>query len=135
MDAENFKQFGNCVIEFLISYLENIRDKDVLPSVEPGYLHKLLPCGIPDESEKWQDIMKDFNDFILPGITHWQSPNFHAFYPTQTSYPAVVGEMLTAGLSVNGFNWICSPAATELEVIVMNWLAKFLNLPQHFIAR
>jgi hypothetical protein len=69
-----------------------------LPSVEPGYLHKLLPEEMPVEPESWKDIMKDFDKFILPGITHWQSPNFHAYYPSQSSYPSIIGEMLSAGL-------------------------------------
>lgn len=77
-----------------------------MPSVEPGYLSELLPTEIPVESENWKDIMKDLEKFILPGITHWQSPNFHAFYPSQTSFPSIVGEMLSAGLGVVGFSWV-----------------------------
>lgn len=88
---------------------------------------------MPVGSENWKDIMADLDKFIMPGITHWQSPNFHAYYPSQTSFPAIVGEMLSAGLGVVGFSWICSPACTELEVIVMDWLGKFLNLPKHFL--
>lgn len=75
--------------------------RPVLPSVEPGYLSELLPSEMPDKPEKWQDIMEDLNKFIMPGMTHWQSPNFHAFYPSQTSYPAIIGEMLSAGLGKN----------------------------------
>lgn len=81
-------------------------DRPVLPSVEPGYLHKLLPTEMPVGSENWKDIMEDFDKFILPGMTHWQSPNFHAYYPSQTSFPAIVGEMLSAGLGVVGFSWV-----------------------------
>lgn len=69
-----------------------------MPSVEPGYLHELLPTEMPENSEKWQDIMEDLKNFIVPGLTHWQSPHFHAFYPSQTSFPAIVGEMLSAGI-------------------------------------
>lgn len=72
-----------------------------MPSVEPGYLHKLLPSEMPTDSEHWKDIMEDLNKFIMPGITHWQSPNFHAYYPSQTSFPAIVGEMISAGLGKN----------------------------------
>lgn len=135
MDINEFRECGHSALEFLIDYFKNIRDRDVLPLVEPGYLHKLLPCTMPLESEKWQDVMKDFNNFIMPGMTHWQSPNFHAFYPSQTSFPAIIGDMLTSALATQGFNWICSPACTELEVIVMNWLGKFLNLPSQFLSR
>lgn len=134
----------------------------VLPSVEPGYLHKLLPSEAPEQPETWQDVMKDISDKIMPGMTHWQSPNFHAYYPTQTSYPSIgepirtiswftkiyryhfqinlsasvffaVGEIISSGFGVVGFSWICSPACTELEVVVMDWLGKFLNLPDAFL--
>jgi glutamate/tyrosine decarboxylase-like PLP-dependent enzyme len=69
-----------------------------LPSVEPGYLSNLLPTEMPEKSEKWQDIMEDMKKYVMPGITHWQSPHFHAFYPSQTSFPAIIGEMLSAGI-------------------------------------
>lgn len=104
----------------------------VLSSVEPGYLHKLLPSDAPEYPETWQDVMKDINDKILPGMTHWQSPNFHAYYPTQTSYPSIgefirtynvsihnlpildgiffftVGELISNGLGVQCFSWVRS---------------------------
>lgn len=78
-----------------------------MPSVEPGYLAKLLPTEMPEKSENWKDIMKDIDQFIMPGMTHWQSPNFHAFYPSMTSYPSIIGEMISAGLGVVGFSWVC----------------------------
>jgi len=78
----------------------------VLPSVEPGYLYDMLPKEMPEKSEHWKDVMKDMERCIMPGITHWQSPHFHAFYPSQTSFPAIVGEMLAAGIGVVGFNWV-----------------------------
>ncbi|KAG5675359.1 hypothetical protein PVAND_005268 [Polypedilum vanderplanki] len=133
MDINEFKEFGHAAIDFIVEYLETIRDRPVLSSVEPEYLHDLLPSEMPEQPEKWQDIMEDLKNQILPGLTHWQSPHFHAFYPSQSSFPSIVGELLTAGIGVVGFSWICSPAATELEVIVMDWLGKFLNLPSHFL--
>lgn len=126
----------------------------MLPSVEPGYLHNLIPTEVPEESESWKDVLKDINEKIMPGMTHWQSPNFHAYYPTQTSYPAIVGEMIAAGFGIVGFSWvseltlrlnfqwfslilslmqICSPACTELEVCMLNWLGKFLDLPKEYL--
>lgn len=80
--------------------------RPVLPSVEPGYLHKLLPSEAPELPESWQDVMKDIGDKIMPGMTHWQSPNFHAYYPTATSYPSIVGEILAGGFGVVGFSWV-----------------------------
>lgn len=118
-------------------------------------MHKLLPSEAPEQSEAWQDVMKDIADKIMPGMTHWQSPNFHAYYPTQTSYPSIVGDIIASGFGIVGFSWvknadnyfscwkfhemcsvffqICSPACTELEVIVMDWLGKFLDLPEAFL--
>lgn len=104
-----------------------------MPSVQPGYLHDLLPRDIPAESENWRDVMTDMEKYIMPGMTHWQSPNFHAYYPTQTSYPSIVGDMIISALGVVGFSWICSPACTELEVVMMDWVGKFLNIPEEFL--
>ncbi|XP_067625549.1 3,4-dihydroxyphenylacetaldehyde synthase 2-like [Eurosta solidaginis] len=133
MDAETFREFGKAAVDFIADYLETIRDNDVLPSVAPGYLLEQLPKELPEKGEQWKDVLQDVNKFIKPGLTHWQSPNFHAFYPTGCSYPSIVGEMLSTGFSVMGFNWMSSPACTELEVVVMDWLAKFFKLPEHFL--
>ncbi|KAJ6647506.1 3,4-dihydroxyphenylacetaldehyde synthase [Pseudolycoriella hygida] len=133
MDVNQFREFARSAVDFVADYLENIRDRPVLPSVEPGYLHKLLPEVVPEQPEQWQDVMKDIERVIMPGITNWQSPNFHAYYPTATSFPSIVGEMITSGLGIIGFSWICSPACTELEVVLMDWLGKFLDLPPSFL--
>ncbi|XP_055837642.1 3,4-dihydroxyphenylacetaldehyde synthase 2 [Episyrphus balteatus] len=133
MDSKEFREFGKAAIDFIADYMDTIRERDVLPSVSPGYLFDLLPKEIPEAPEKWQNILSDINTTIMPGLTHWQSPNMHAYYPTATSFPSIVGEMLSSGFGVIGFSWICSPACTELEVVVMDWLAKFLNLPSEFL--
>lgn len=106
MDVQEFREFGRAAIDFVADYLENIRDRDVLPSVEPGYLLDLVPKEAPEKSEDWKTVMSDINRVIMPGITHWQSPNFHAYYPTQTSYPSIVGEILSGGLGIVGFSWV-----------------------------
>lgn len=80
--------------------------RPVLPSVEPGYLHNLLPTEIPERSEQWKDVMTDLNKQIMPGMTHWQSNNFHAYYPSQTSYPSIVGDMIANGLGTVSFSWV-----------------------------
>lgn len=77
-------------------------------------------------------MLADIQDKILPGVTHWQSPNFFAYYPSNSSVAGFLGEMLSAGLNIVGFSWITSPAATELEMVVLDWLAKILNLPDEF---
>ncbi|XP_021184019.2 3,4-dihydroxyphenylacetaldehyde synthase [Helicoverpa armigera] len=133
MDAQQFREFGKAAVDLLADYVENIRDKDVLPSVEPGFLLNTLPEDAPEQPEQWQDVLKDFNQAIMPGITHWQSPRFHAFYPTGASYASMVGGLLCDGLSVIGFSWLSSPACTELEVVTMNWLGKLLGIPEEFL--
>lgn len=133
MDAQQFRDFGKAAIDYLADYIENIRDRDVLPSVEPEYLLKTLPEDAPEQPEEWQEILKDFNETIVPGVTHWQSPHFHAFYPTGCSYASIIGNILCDGLAVVGFSWMASPACTELEVVTMNWLGKLLGLPEEFL--
>lgn len=96
----------------LIVY-DSFHFRPVLPSVEPGYLHTLLPTEVPEQPEQWQDVIKDLDRVIMPGITNWQSPNFHAYYPTQTSYPSIVGEMIAASFGIVGFSWVSSDVQTH----------------------
>ncbi|XP_051158829.1 aromatic-L-amino-acid decarboxylase-like [Leptopilina boulardi] len=133
MDSEGFRDFSRAVIDYIINYNETLRDRNVLPCVKPGYLSRLVPTEAPNEPESWQDVLKDIERVIMPGVTHWHSPQFHAFYPAGSSYPSIVGEMLSAGIGCIGFSWISSPACTELEVVTMNWLGKLLDLPKEFL--
>nr|BDD85276.1 alpha methyl dopa resistant protein 1 [Ischnura senegalensis] len=133
MDANEFREFGKATIDYIADYLENIRDRPVLPGVEPGYMRKLLPSEAPEEPEAWEDVLKDVERVIMPGVTHWHSPQFHAYYPTANSYPGIVGELLSAGIGCIGFSWMTSPACTELEVAMMDWLGKLLELPKEFL--
>ncbi|CAH1642958.1 unnamed protein product [Spodoptera littoralis] len=121
------------MVDYIADYLENIRDRRVYPSVQPGYLHKLLPKEAPQTPEKWDEIFKDVDEHIMPGLVHWQSPHMHAYFPALTSYPSIMGEMLSSALNVLCFTWASSPAGTELETIAMNWLGKLLGLPDCFL--
>ncbi|XP_021950777.1 aromatic-L-amino-acid decarboxylase [Folsomia candida] len=134
MEADEFRDFGEAMLKYITDYLENIRDRRVLPTVKPGYLRDLIPEEAPEDGEKWQDIMKDIERVIMPGVTHWHSPHFHAYYPTANSYPAIVADMLSGAIACIGFTWIASPACTELEVVMMDWLGKLLDLPAKFLA-
>ncbi|XP_052225144.1 aromatic-L-amino-acid decarboxylase-like [Dreissena polymorpha] len=134
MDAEEFCRHGKEMIDYVADYLENIRERRVFPTVEPGYLRKLIPEEAPEEGESFEDIFKDVERVIMPGITHWQSPNFHAYFPTGSSYPAIVADILSGSFGGVGFSWASSPACTELEVVVLDWLAKMLELPESFLA-
>lgn len=101
--------------------------------VRPSQFPLHLPCSeCPEDPEPFEAIMQDVNEKILPGITHWQSPRFFAYYPANASFPAQLGEMISAALNVIGFSWVSSPACTELETQVLDWLAKLLGLPDCF---
>ncbi|KAF7269376.1 hypothetical protein GWI33_017627, partial [Rhynchophorus ferrugineus] len=105
MDTEQFKQFAGASLDFIADYCENIRDLPVLPDVEPGYLSRKLPQTAPKTGESWKDIMEDIKSSILPGLTQWHSPYFHAFFPTGQSYPAIIGELFMAGIGATVSNW------------------------------
>ena len=132
MDPSAFRSAAHAAVDEIIDYFDTIQDRPVASKVEPGYLRKMLPDGPPDVGEDWNLIQKDIEAKIMPGLMHWQSPDFMAFFPTASTYPAILGELYSAALSAPGFNWQCSPAMTELEVIVMDWMAKLLHLPESF---
>ncbi|KAJ8939250.1 hypothetical protein NQ318_015208 [Aromia moschata] len=134
MEANQFKAFGKEMIDYVAGYLENIRDRRVVPTVEPGYLRPLIPEKAPEKPDKWEDVMADIERVIMPGVTHWHSPRFHAYFPTGNSYPAIVADILSGAIACIGFTWIASPACTELEVVMLDWLGKMLGLPEEFLA-
>ncbi|CAG4993878.1 unnamed protein product [Parnassius apollo] len=133
MDSQQFREFGKATIDMLADYYEYIRERNVLPSVEPGQLIRQMSEDAPEQPGNWKDVLKDFNELILPGITHWQSPQFHAYYPSGVSYASIIGNLLSDGIGNVGVTWIASPACTELEIVTMNWLGKLLGLPEEFL--
>ncbi|KAI4350306.1 hypothetical protein L6164_004774 [Bauhinia variegata] len=132
MDAEQLREQGHKMVDFIADYYKAIENFPVLSQVEPGYLRQLLPDSAPNSPDSLQDVLNDIQEKILPGVTHWQSPNFFAYFPSNSSIAGFLGEMISAGLNTVGFSWISSPAATELEMIVLDWLAKALKLPDDF---
>ncbi|KAG6447276.1 hypothetical protein O3G_MSEX004869 [Manduca sexta] len=133
MEHTEFRVKAKEMVDYIADYLENIRDRRVYPGVQPGYLHKLLPKEAPQLPEKWDEIFRDVDEHIMPGLVHWQSPHMHAYFPALTSYPSIMGEMLSSALNVLCFTWASSPAGTELETIAMNWLGKLIGLPDCFL--
>ncbi|EPS69821.1 tyrosine/dopa decarboxylase, partial [Genlisea aurea] len=133
LDPEEFRRQGHLVIDFLADYYKNVEKYPVRSQVKPGYLKERLPEAAPDSPEPIEEILRDVQRDIVPGITHWQSPNYFAFFPSSGSTAGFLGEVLSTGFNVVGFNWMSSPAATELESIVMDWLGKMLNLPEEFL--
>ncbi|KAH6671974.1 pyridoxal phosphate-dependent transferase [Halenospora varia] len=134
MDSKQFKEAATSAIDEIVNYYDTIDERRVVSNVTPGYLKKLLPDGPPEEGEAWADIQKDIETKIMPGLTHWQSPNFMAFFPASSSFPGMLGELYSAAFTAPAFNWICSPAVTELETVVLDWLAKLLNLPECYLS-
>jgi aromatic-L-amino-acid decarboxylase len=100
--------------------------------VQPGYLGPLLPTSAPQDGEAWPSIQADIERVVMPGLTHWQHPNFMAFFPANSSFPGILGELYSAAFTAPAFNWLCSPAVTELETVVMDWVASMLALPECF---
>ncbi|KAJ4406820.1 hypothetical protein N0V82_010046 [Gnomoniopsis sp. IMI 355080] len=134
MDAKEFREAAKASIDHIVDYYENITDLPVVSQVEPGYLRKILPPAAPQDGEAWDTIRRDIDAKIVPGLTHWQSPNFLAFFPCPSSYPSLLGELYSAAFTGACFNWICSPAVTELETIVLDWLAQILGLPNTYLS-
>ncbi|KAJ1652061.1 hypothetical protein IWQ61_007514 [Dispira simplex] len=132
MDSSEFRKHGHEAIEAIARYMEEVNDYPVLSQVKPNYLRPLLPDEAPKSSESFDVIIKDFHDKIMPGITHWQSGNFFAYFQTGFSYPSFLGEMYCSMLGTLGFNWIASPASTELERVMMDWIAKLIGLGEEF---
>ncbi|RZC45865.1 hypothetical protein C5167_038814 [Papaver somniferum] len=133
LDHDEFRRQGHMIIDFLADYYKNVESYPVRSQVEPGYLSKRLPESAPNDSESIETILQDVTNDIIPGLTHWQSPNYFAYFPSSGSVAGFLGEMLSTGFNVVGFNWMSSPAATELESVVMNWLGQMLNLPKSFL--
>ena len=129
MDSHEFRRNAHRVVDWIADYLENIESYPVKSQVKPGEISDQLPSNPPLTGESFEAIMADFEKIIMPGITHWQSPSFFAYFPANSSYPSILGEMLTATLATQCMIWQTSPAAAELEEQVMEWLKKMLHLP------
>ncbi len=132
MTPEEFRQHGRAVVDWIADYMQRVEALPVLSQVKPGQVRSMLPSTPPQRGESFEDILLDIERVILPGITHWQSPNFFAFFPANSSGPGVLGELLSAGLGVQGMLWATSPACTELETHVLDWLVDMLGLPDRF---
>jgi len=132
MPSEDFQKHGREVIDWICSYVDNIESYPVLSRCIPGDVKGALPDSAPEKGEQVAAMLDDFKKTILPGITHWNHPKFYAYFAISSSYPAMLAEMLSNALNVNGMLWKTSPSATELEEVVGEWLKKMLHLPEEF---
>jgi aromatic-L-amino-acid decarboxylase len=134
MSPEEFRRHGHEVVDWIADYYKRIEEFPVLSRVAPGDIRAFLPEKAPERGESFESILADVEKLILPGITHWQSPNFFAFFPSNASGPAILGDLLSSGLGVQGMLWATSPACTELETHVLDWLVPALGLPEKFLS-
>jgi aromatic-L-amino-acid/L-tryptophan decarboxylase len=134
MTPSEFRAGGKQLIDWLADYYEQVEKFPVLAQVRPGEIRASLPPDPPQTGADLTSIVQQLNSKIMPGITHWQSPNFFAYFPANASEPSVLGDLVSSGLGVQGMLWATSPACTELETHVLDWLAKMLALPAQFLS-
>ena len=130
IDPETFRAYAHQVVDWMADYLGNIESYPVLARTAPGDIRRAFPSQAPVQPESMEAILADFEQTILPGITHWNAPGFLAYFGITASGPGILGEMLSAALNVNAMLWRTSPAATELEQLTLDWLRQMLGLPR-----
>jgi aromatic-L-amino-acid decarboxylase len=132
MPADEFREHGHELVDWIAKYFEHLGELPVLAQVEPGWLTSQLPASPPQTGEDFAAVLGDVDKLILPAVTHWNHPNFHGLFSTSTSSVGVFGEMLTAAFDMKGMLWRTAPASTELEDVVLDWLRQMSGLPGHF---
>ena len=132
MTPEEFRANGYAVVDWVVRYLETVEDLPVLPSVEPGDVAAMLPDEAPETGEPFDALIGDLDRVVMPGVTHWQSPNWFAFFPANASPPSILAELAAAGLGQQGMLWSTSPVTTEIEAKVLDWLVGLLGVPAHW---
>jgi len=132
MKIEDFQKHSHELVDWMFKYLKEIEKYPIKPNIKPGMIYKSLPSTPPKSGESFEKIFDDFNRKIIPGITHWQSPNFHAFFPANNSYPSILAEMLISTIGAQCMMWDTSPAATELEQKVTEWIRDSIGLPSNW---
>lgn len=132
MKSDEFRKTGYEIVDWISDYMDNVEDYPVKSQVAPGEIYSKLPAMPPLRGESMDTILKDFKKILMPGVTHWQSPNFFAYFPANTSGPSILAEMLTSALGTQCMIWETTPAAAELEERVLNWIRDITGLPEQF---
>jgi len=125
----SFREDGHRAVDWAADYLERVGDLPVLAQVKPGDIRAKLPASPPEEAEPFAAVLRDLDEILLPGVTHWQHPRFFAYFAASAAEPGILAEMLAATLNSVGFLWRTAPASTELELLVCNWVAQLIGLP------
>jgi aromatic-L-amino-acid/L-tryptophan decarboxylase len=132
MTPDEFRTHGHALIDWIADYVEGVEQYPVGSQVKPGEIRAMLPEQPPTEAEPFGDVLADLDRVVMPGITHWQHPSFFAYFPGNSSYSAILGELASAGLGVQGMSWVTSPACTEVETMMLDWMGQLLGLPERF---
>ncbi len=132
MTPDEFRRYGHAVVDWVADYWSTVADQRVVPDVRPGDIAAMLPAGPPDRGEEFGTVLADLDRVVAPGVTHWQHPGYFGYFPANTSGPSVLGELACAGLGVQGMLWATGPACTEVEIVMLDWLADLLGLPDRF---
>ena len=129
MSSDDFRRHGKALVDWIADHWDGLDDGAVLPDVEPGDIVRSLPERAPEQGEDFASVMADLDRVVVPGLTRWQAPGWFAYFPANASFPAILGELVSAGLAQQGMLWQTSPATTELEMVVLDWLVDLLGLP------
>jgi len=129
---EEFRHHGYELIDWIADYVADVEHRPVDAAVQPGDVRAQLPEHPPTVVERFPAVMADVERVIVPGLTQWQHPGFFAYFPSNTSFPSILGELLSAGLAVQGMSWVTSPACTEVETLMLDWMQELLGLPERF---
>jgi aromatic-L-amino-acid decarboxylase len=129
---DEFRAQGKALIDWIADYLDHIEELPVTSAVQPGDVRAQLPAHPPTAPEPFEAVIADLDRIVVPGLTQWQHPSFFAFFPGNTNYASILGELATAGLGVQGMSWVTSPACTEVETLMMDWMVELLGLPTRF---
>ena len=132
MTPDEFRRHGHEVVEWVAAYMERVGELPVASTVAPGEIRARMPDAAPEDPEPFEALLRDLDDVVLPGITHWQSPGWFAYFPANVSGPSILAELASAGLGAQGMLWATSPALTEVENQVLDWLVELLGLPRRF---
>ena len=129
MSADDFRRHGRELIDWIADYWESVEDFPIVPDIEPGAIRERMPDQAPEQPEPFEQVLGDLDRVVMDGLTHWQSPGWFAYFPANASFPSILGELASAGLGQQGMLWSTSPASTEVESRVLDWLVDLLGLP------
>src|SRR6185295_2155205 len=133
MHPDEFRRQAHVLVDWMADYLRDVGTLPITPAVAPGDSRRQVPAAPPIDGDPFEALLEDFRRVIVPGMPHWNHPGWFAYFPCNNSPPSILGEMLTAAIGAQGMSWVTSPAATELEQVVMDWLRQMMGLPDGFV--